>query len=194
MLYQRFKVTLRYIARADFMRREDGVIALEAMIILPAMFWAFLTMFSIFHSFRTHGLTQRAAYSLGDAISRETVPIDGEYLTGLHQLFEYLSNSQGDSTIRVTSILYDQSEDRYYRDWSQTRGGGALPLSNSDVENWHNVLPVMPDRERVIVVETFTTYEAPFRTGLEEREIRNFVFTRPRYAPRVCWETCPDGI
>jgi len=192
MFYQRCKVTLRYIARADFMRREDGVIALEAMIILPAMFWAFLTMFSIFHSFRTHGLTQRAAYSVGDAISRETVPIDAEYLTGVHQLFEYLSNSQGDTSIRVTSILYDQSENRFYRDWSQTRGG-VLPLTNSNVENWHDKLPVLPDRERIIVVETWTTYEAPFKTGLEEREIKNFVFTRPRYAPRVCWETCPSG-
>ena len=45
----------------------------------------------------------------------------------------------------------------------------------------------MPDNERITLVETWRDFEPLFKTGLERREIRNFVFTRPRYAPRTIW-------
>lgn len=174
---------------AGFARREDGTIAIEAMIVLPVMFWAFLSVFSIFDTYRTYTINQKAAFTIGDAISRETAPIDDEYLTGAHQLFEYLARSAGNSSIRVTSLQWNQAEDRFYRDWSKVRG--SVPeLSNDDVRDWSTKLPVMPDMERVMLVETWTTYDPPFATGLEQREVRNFVFTRPRFAPRVCWDEC----
>lgn len=193
MFSHRIKPMLVSLARADFLRREDGVIAIEAMIIMPVMFWAFLSMFSIFDAFRTYSITQKAAYTVGDAVSRETAPIDSDYLTGVLDMFEYLSGSQGNSSLRITSLVYDAGDDRFYRDWSQTRGN-KQPLRNSDIANWKDKLPVMPDRERIVLVETWTTYEPPFATGLEQREIRTFVFTRPRYAPRVCWVECADGV
>lgn len=172
-----------------FARRDEGSISIEAMIILPVMFWTFLAMFSIFETFRTYGITQKAAFTISDAISRETLPIDDEFLDGAHDLFEYLSLSNGASSIRVSSLYYDAPNDRFWRDWSQVRGG-ATPLSNSDVETWTDRLPVMPNNERILLVETWTTYDPVFRTGLERQNIGNFVFTRPRYAPRVCWEFC----
>lgn len=174
---------------ARFARREDGTIALEAAIILPMMFWAFLAVFSIFSTYRTYTINQKAAFTIGDAISRETKPIDGEYLTGALGMFEYLSQSQGNSSIRVTSLVYDADTDEFARDWSKTRG--SVPeLTNDDVREWKDKLPVMPDNERVMLVETWSKYDPPFATGLEKQEIRNFVFTRPRFAPRVCWEQC----
>ncbi len=183
-----------YIARiksalGGFARREDGTIAMEAMIIMPVMFWAFLSMFSIFDAFRTYSINQKAAFTIGDSISRETAPLDQAYINGTHAMFEYLSRSQGQSALRVTSLLYDAANDRFSADWSKT-AGARNELSSADVEGWSTKLPVMPDGERVMLVETWSEYEPPFNTGLEEREIRNFVFTRPRFAPRVCWEEC----
>ncbi len=183
------KTCLAAFARCDFLRREDGSVAIEAMIILPALFWTYLSLFSIFDAFRTYSINQKAAFTIGDAISRETLPIDGDYLDGALDLFEYLSRSQGDSAIRVTSIVYNGDQDEFGRDWSQTRGW-VVPLTNADVRLWHEKLPVMPDGERVVLVETWSNFHPVFNTGLEEREIQNFVFTRPRYAPRVCWEVC----
>jgi hypothetical protein len=172
-----------------FARNEDGTIAMEAMIVLPVMFWAFLSMFSIFDAFRTYSINGKAAYTIGDSISRETAPIDQEYLTGALQMFEYLSKSQDKSSIRVSSLVYNESEDRFYRDWSKV-SGTATELSDSDVSGWGTKLPSIPDNERIMVVETWSEYDPPFKTGLEEREIKNFVFTRPRFAPRVCWVEC----
>ena len=175
-----------------FCRREDGTIAMEAMIVLPVMFWAFLSVFSIFDTYRTYTINQKAAFTIGDAISRETAPLDEEYLTGMLGLFEYLSRSEGQSALRVSSLRWDATDDRFYSDWSRTRGAVAQ-LTNDDVEGWAVRLPVMPDNERVMLVETWSDYDPPFAIGLEQRDIRNFVFTRPRFAPRVCWEQC-EGI
>ncbi len=183
------KLRLNALLRCDFLRKQDGSISIEAMIVLPVMFWAFLAAFSIFDAFRMYGINQKAAFTVGDAISRETLPLDDDYLDGVHNLFEYLSLSEGKSAMRVSSIWFDEDNNSYRTDWSQTRGN-AIALTSTEVKNWHNRLPVMPDNERVLLVETWSEYVPPFATGLEEREIQNFVFTRPRYAPRVCWEYC----
>ena len=172
--------------RCDFLRREDGTIALEATIVMPLIFWTYLSMFSIFDAFRMYSIHQKASFTIGDAISRETVPIDADYLDGALDLYEYLSRSQGQSALRVSSIWYDQSADVFNTDWSQTRGPIA-PLTSAETRNWHAKIPVLVDGEHVIITETWSTYDPPFNTGLEEREIRNFVFTRPRYASCVLW-------
>tara|TARA_R110002049_G_scaffold140930_7_gene302374 strand:- start:25727 stop:26302 length:576 start_codon:yes stop_codon:yes gene_type:complete len=177
------------LKRCDFLRREDGTIAMETMIVLPLIFWAYLSTFSIFDAFRMYNLNQQATYTIGDAISRETVPINDDYLRGSQELFEFMTRGAGNTAIRVTSIWYDAAQDRYYTDWSKSRGW-VLGLNSEDVKSWHAKLPVMPDKERVVLVETWRTYDPPFNTGLEERDIHNFIFTRPRYAPRVCWVDC----
>lgn len=175
--------------KRDFWRREDGTVAVEAMLVMPIMFWAFLSMFAIHDAFRAYGIHQKAAYSIGDAISRETVPIDDEYFDGVRDMFEYLAHSKGQTDMRISQIWYDEGEDAYKVDWSEKRGV-IQQLTDPDVQNWHHKLPVMPDNERVVLLETWSTYDPPFETGLTNDEIRTYVFTRPRYAPRVCFDTC----
>ena len=175
--------------KSSFLRREDGVITIETMLLMPVMLWALLFGFSVHDAFRTKGLHQKAAYSLGDAISRETAPIDPAYLDGAHQAFEYLSHSVGDTNLRLSQVYYDEASDEYLRDWSEVRGG-VEPLNNSQLRGWHDRLPVMPDQERIVLFETWTTYDPIFNIGLLSNEIRTFVFTRPRYAPVVCFNDC----
>ena len=166
---------------------ETGSIAVETVLILPMLFWAYLSMFAIFDAYRQHSLNQKAAYTIGDIISRETNPLDAAYLTGTRKMLAYLTaNSNSDVALRVTSVRYDANNDIYKRDWSKRRGW--MPeLSNTAVKALKDDLPIMPHNERVMVVETFVKYDPPFNTGLQNREIHNFVFTRPRYAPRVLW-------
>ena len=169
-----------------FKRSEEGSIAVETVIMLPLMFWAYLAMYSTFDTFRMYNLNQTAAYTVGDAISRETQAIDPNYLQGMHELCEYLTRGTGQTAIRVSSIWYDQENDRFHTDWSQVRGT-VQPLTSEDVHSWHSKLPVMPNNERVTLVETWRDFDPLFKTGLERRDIYNFVFTRPRYAPRTVW-------
>ncbi|MEL7091600.1 MAG: hypothetical protein AAFN94_07695 [Pseudomonadota bacterium] len=169
---------------------EKGGVALEALIMLPMLFWAYLSMYSYFHAYRTHSLNIKTAYAIGDVISRQTNPLDGGYMGGLHQLASYMSwTDPNNFALRVTSVTYDAINDEYKKDWSEVHGS-ISPLSSSDVNNLRTSLPIMPDGERVIVVETFEQYDPPFNLGLSDHEIHNFVFTRPRYAPRVCFVEC----
>ena len=176
----------------NFLRRfrddEKGMIAVETVIIIPVLFWAYLSMFAIFDAYRQHSLNQKAAYTLGDIISRETTPLDNAYMNGAREMLAYLTaNRKWDVAIRVTSVKYDAKNKQYKRDWSK-RKGWQPPLSNNAVKALKDNLPVLPHNERVMVVETFVKYDPPFNTGLQSREIHNFVFTRPRYAPRVLWD------
>ena len=186
MLKHRVYTTLKALKRCDFARREDGTIAIEAMIILPLLFGTFLSLFSIFDAFRQYSLNQKAAYTVSDAISRETVPLDANYLQGVADLFEYMTRPGTDMKLRVTSVYYDAEDDTYKSDWSKTNGN-VTARTDSSVAALADRLPVMVDNERIMVVETWSTYDPPFKTGLEQKEIKNFVFTRPRYAPRVLW-------
>lgn len=170
-----------------FRDEEQGSLAVETVLIIPILFWAYLSMFAIFDAYRQHAINQKAAYTIGDIISRETTPLDEEYLQGTRELLAYLTlNSTKDVAIRVSSVKFDGDTQAYQRDWSHNLGWEAA-LTDGQVQQLDTHLPVMPDNDRVVVVETFVKYDPPFDTGLQEREIRNFVFTRPRYAPRVLW-------
>ena len=185
-------MTLKAPFRGLFKRfgsEERGSIAIEAVIILPMVFWTFLALFATFHSYRTYAVNQKAAYTIGDMISRETTPLDTTYMIGAQSLLNYLTNStSADSAVRVTVVRYDADTETYERDWSQSRG--YVPaVTEAEVQNWGNRLPIMPDAQRVVVVETFVKYDPPFDTGLADREVKNFVFTKPRYAPQVLWNS-----
>lgn len=180
-----FRLLNRSLSR--FKSDERGSIAVEAVIILPLLFWTYLALFATFHSYRTYAVNQKAAYTISDMISRETTPIDSDYLDGARQLLMYLTNGAAeDTSIRVTIVRYDANSDNYVRDWSVAKGY-ATAATVQQVAEWHDRLPVMPHNERIIVVETYLQYDPPFDTGLVQREVRNFVFTKPRYAPQVLW-------
>ena len=169
-----------------FLRREDGSVAIETVILLPMLFWAYLSMFSIFDAYRQYSINQKAAYTIGDMISRETAPIGDSYLDGAQDLFDYMTRSDDRATLRVTSVQYNAKKDEYTAVWSKVRGT-ATPLGPKDVGGWHHRLPVLPDNDHILVVETWLNYDPPFNTGLEDRQIINFVFTRPRYVPCIIW-------
>lgn len=174
---------------ARFSRDDRGSVAVETVIIIPMLFWAYLSMFSIFDAYRQHSVNQKVAFTIGDIISRETNPLTPDYIDGVRTLTRYLSAARTDSevAVRVTSVRWDDTKQLYKRDWSQARGW-VSPLGNNDLSTMANRLPIMPHNERLMIVETFVKYDPPFNTGLKERTISNFVFTRPRYAPRVLWD------
>jgi hypothetical protein len=149
-----------------FASHEDGSVSLEALILMPLVLWVYAAMFSIFETYEE--------YSLSD------------YLGGAHDLLDYITQSQGPSTLRVSSLQYDKKQNRFYVHWSRARGADSA-VTDADVASWTNRLPSIPDDEYIVVTETTTTFTPPFNIGLGQPEIKNFVFTRPRYAPRVLY-------
>ncbi|WP_298839563.1 TadE/TadG family type IV pilus assembly protein [uncultured Roseobacter sp.] len=171
-----------------FRRSEDGNVAIEAMIILPLVFWAYLGMFSIFDAYRQYTNNQKATYTISDMISRQVSPLDNSFIDGAQDLFDELTRAVAESHMRVSVVQYDTAAGTYEVVWSQVRGM-FVALTSTDVASWHDRLPVMPDDDQIIVVETRTEFDPLFDLGLANRNIDNFVFTRPRYASQLCYST-----
>lgn len=171
---------------ARFAGETEGTVAIEAVIALPILFWAFLASFVYFDAYRQNSINIKAAYTVGDMLSRETNSIDGDYLDGMKSLFDYLAGPARNTKMRVTVLQWDEEDDAYIRDWSKTRGA-VTELTNNDLAALTNDLPIMADNERLILVETWSHYIPPFNVGLAERDMYNFVFTSPRFSPLLPW-------
>lgn len=176
------------LRRLRAFRADDrGSIAVETIIIIPMLFWTFLALYASFHSYRVYAVNQKAAYTIADMVSRETDPLDDAYLDGARSLLRYMTNARlDDVSVRVTIVYYDDTDQTYKFDWSQQRGS-VMPVTATEVAAWQARLPQLPDQERIIVVETYQDYDPPFDTGLVDRNVANFIFTKPRYAPQVLW-------
>lgn len=172
----------------SFARREDGNIAIETILWIPLMLTVLAATFSLHDAFRYKSLNVKAAYTISDALSRETDPITNEYLDGMVEVLEYLTRSDGPYSLRVTLVRYNAKKSKYVREWSKTRGDFEA-LRTRDLADMTAVLPNMLHNERVIVVETETEYVPPFAVpGLNEaRLFYNYGFTRPRFAPKIVW-------
>ena len=95
--------------------------------------------------------------------------------------------------MRITVIRWDEGDNRYYVDWSANRGF-ANDLTDDNVGDIAARLPVMPGNERVILVESVNTFVPLFKVGLDNQQLTNFVFIRPRFVDQVCGFDMPCAM
>lgn len=170
------------------LHREDGSIAIETVIMVPLLVWCYLTMFTIFDTYRQFTTQQKAAYTVSDLLSRQATPLDADFIDGLYELYAHLARTQASAGMRVTLVTYDLLNQQYEVIWSRTRGDMS-GLQSEDVANWSTRLPVLANNDQIVIVETTTPFTPVFNVGLEPQTIDNFVFTRPRYAKQLCFGT-----
>ena len=188
-----FMPNFKSLLRGSFVRREDGAAHIEAMIMIPLMFAVMMASLSMLDLLRQHSAHQKAAFTIGDMVSRETLPLDQEYLVGMLYLLNTLTHTPQDSSVRLSIVRYDSSNDIMKLDWSKAQGA-YQPHTNHAVREWTGRLPNMLHNERMIVVETAAHWESPLNIGLGRQVIDNFVFTRPRYSPQVLWRDEPAPV
>lgn len=182
-------------AIAGFRSDERASLSVETVIIFPLLAWVYLGMFVYFDSFRSQSMSDKAAYTIADMVSRETGYVTPAYINSLYQLHGLLTKDRNRTQFRLTIIRWNDNKDRYVKVWSQRRGG-AYHLSNSALSSdaYRNRLPDgLPHNERLILLETWTVYEPPFQVGLPAVRFDTFTVTRPRFAAQVCWNSVNDG-
>ncbi len=178
-----------------FLRDNKASLSVEAVLVLPLLLWAFIALFSFFDVYYARNVAVKANYAVADLLSRETNPIDTSYLNGVEDVYQYLTQSDESSWIRITAVKCRRNcsnpETRELkRDWSRATDGMAQ-LTNSVVDtNYRDIVPIIPRGERVIMLETEIHYDPPFNTvysGVSHRDMRDITMTRPRFGPQLCW-------
>lgn len=175
----RFKSLLR-----RFRKDDEGTMLIEAVIILPTLLATVLATFVFFEAYRNQAINLKANYTIADAVSRESEYITNTYMINSWTLHKFLTNSNYLTRLRVSVIKYDADNDAHTVVWSRAKGGGAdyedvdisqIDLSDEDV-------PVLPDNEILIVIQTSVDYEPTFSIGLGAFTFTNTTYTRPRWA------------
>lgn len=190
-----------------FGRDESASMSAEAAIIAPLLFWAFLATYTYFDVYRVKNVALKSNYAVSDLLSRETNVIDMTYINGARNLFRYLTQTNSESWIRVSVVTCvdgcavkggDNTGPRTLAaDWSKATDG--IPtFSDADInEHFDPIIPLIAAEERVIIVETTMEYEPPFSsslTGITHQVFSDIVITRPRFAPKLCFEGIDCGI
>lgn len=167
--------------------RDDtsGATAIEGVLASVALIWWYAVAYQITDAFHVRTSNTKGAYTIADAISRESTPVNAAYIEGLNKLFAFVTNAQGDHWIRVSSVYWDNTAQTYRTDWSYATGGKPVQ-TDASINLEANRIPVMPEGDTALVVETSMQYNPIFGIGLGAGAHQNFVVTRPR-GPRVVW-------
>ena len=169
--------------------RDDtaGTVSVEAAMIFPVVMTIFLSLFVYFEGYRQAGVNHKASNTIADMLSRETTAITDTYVDNVKDLFDLLAEANGNTKIRLSAVKWDETDNEYQVDWSAVRGAAMPPLETPDLVQMTGSLPVLPDQERIMLIETWSTYKPLFRIGMNDTVLRTFVFTRLRFAPQLTY-------
>ena len=176
-LLRRLRQTLR-----RFRQDERGIVSTETILVMPLLMWVFMAMFVYWDAFRAHNTSIKASYAIADLISRENAPVNNAFIGGMHSLFRYMVATDEGTWLRVSSVQYDASQDRYNVLWSRTTNTNRSPAhTTATMVAMRPKLPVPANADTLIVVETWRQFSPAFKVGLERRTFYETSVVRPRF-------------
>lgn len=179
-----------------FRKDQTGSLSVEAVIILPLLFWAICATYTYYNAFKVQNAVNRANYTLGDIVSRETGTVTPDYVTGLHNLYQYMTRAKDENTwIRVSTVTCKRRCDKDTRvlriNWSYGTGG-AHSLKNSEIRSVEEMIPLLPKGDSLILVETNSVYKPLFKGMVPtfgDTNMASYSVTRPRFAQQIVWSS-----
>jgi hypothetical protein len=194
-----------------FFRDTKGDASLEAIIILPALIVIFAISWLYFDVMRQQAINQKANYTIGDIISRETEILDEAYIDNARNLLFHLAQAQGDDVdLRISVVQYNgngngevngcngdgtcagHGDGAYDLVWSSARGDWSA-LSDGSLDTYLPLLPILAIGDQTIIVETRDWYQPLVHLANDGFDIATYSFTRPRFASQVIFEGANDG-
>lgn len=193
----------RHLTRvaSRFLKREDGVVSIEAIMAFPLLFWSVWTTYSYFDGYRQGASNLKAAYAVADILSREKEAVTDQYITSMYDLQKYMISEGNGLSLRISFVRWDTEDENNDEDgfhelvWSCVRGEGLKRWSNETVDQISDRIPIMADNATMILVETRHHYVRPFKIGFGSNNtfIDKFIFTQPRgYTFIQGPESCKD--
>jgi len=196
LIPRNIKTCLAYAA-SRFRKDKDGVMTIEMVITLPLLLWMITTSFELFEVHQYKAVRIKATYTIADMLSREMQTVNDDYMDGAKAIFDSQTSDRGENQVRMTVVRYhiptdgDWEDGSYEIQWSQVRGDGDMaPLTDADVAQAHDQLPILQGGEELIIVDSLSIYQPTFvYPGLNNSyTARTRVFTGIRFAPQLCYE------
>ncbi|UZD91739.1 TadE/TadG family type IV pilus assembly protein [Cognatishimia activa] len=204
-----------------FKDNVSGSVSVEAIVTLPILLWVVAAMAVYLDVFRTKSAMDKAAFTISDALSRETNAISPDYLQNSRTLFEELAGLETDSaSLRVSVISRSSAASDFEVEWSEVVGDAFVAWSDASIDAVEEVMPTVGSNETLILVETHYQYDPLYDIGpllsgrnnesitvvdpetgeeyeqqiawdldMGSRNMQTFVFTRPRYAPQLVYDS-----
>lgn len=180
-----------------FRKDTRGSVAVESVIMWPALFLAMIAMAVLFDAYRARSTTEKAAYAISDMMSRETAAVDHSYLEGMHALLGEISTLRSDHDLIVSLIAWDLTYDRHRLVWShsvsQSNSIDLLAWDQTDLTNMSDNLPLLVPGESLIVVQTKGTFsplvnmQRWWGDEWDGYSMDTLVFSRPRFVSNLAW-------
>lgn len=193
-----------------FLRNEDGLVLAEALFMMPLLIWGLVAMFIYWDVFKTINMTQKAAYSIADLLSRQKNTIPLAYANGLQNIMTFLTPNGHPVTMRITSLECvspslatepgvsqpcNGTKGSYKLLFSFSPGNKITALSEANIQKWKDTkIPTLTNGQSVFVVETSVAFKAQLQTaiaglmvGVTDNTFGEFIVTRPRHR-RLCLE------
>lgn len=179
-----------------FRSDQKGSLSIEAVFAFPMLLWAATGLYTFFDIYKAQNATYRANYTISDMLSRETDSIGTPYMNGMYKVFRYMTHADApNSWIRISQVqCVDDCADGEHRElemeWSHG-ANGARSLTDADFTFYNELIPLLAESDRLILVETSLLYTAPFANSLisfPPRDLVSHVVTRPRFAPQLIWD------
>lgn len=185
-----------------FLRQEDGLVLVEGLLMMPLVIWALVAMFIYWDVFRTINVTQKAAYSIADLLSRQRADITPAFADGLQKVVDFLTPGGHPVAVRITSFqcnaptgaqVCNASAGSYTLLFSKSPMNKVAGLTAAQIQPWKGTkVPTLANGESVYVVETQVNFKAQLSTvlmgllvGVQDRSFGEFIVTRPRHR-RLC--------
>lgn len=172
-----------------FLRRAEGGLSLEAALTIPMLLMVFAAGYVWFDAFRAQNLSLKATYTVSDMVSRETVPLTETYLNGLQTVFDFMTQSDGPTQIRITAVkctadCHDETLRSLEMCWSWA-SGGAQPYDATSFDGVTDAVPLMTLGDTVMITETFLVHEPAFEVMMPTSTVAQRIVMRPRFVPQV---------
>ncbi len=169
-----------------FRDAEDGVMSVEAVVVIPFLVWSFLALFALTDVYRSMHANTTSSYTIVDALSRETETVNAAYIEGLNDLHQQMTRARSETQMRATHVWFDGNDNRLEVRWSY--GTGDIPsLTTGTLSEISQRIPTLVNGESLVVVETWMPYSPMIDILIDDMDFYKIVLARPRYAPIIAW-------
>lgn len=174
---------------------EDGTAVIEFAVLAPIMIFSALGLAQFWLGYQSSNRLQKATYTIADIASRwqAEAGMVANDARGLRRMSWFLMGNGDTPKLRITSVVWSQTRNRFEVQWSCSLTDGKYPaLTTTSIQQKPNAatrsiaerIPMTADGDTQLIVETETDFDLNAIFFMSEHmTLKEFNVVRPRFTP-----------